>query len=878
MPSNIYQSEFTGEQMDARFAAVAELQSAVSALETAVAAKYAKPADGIPSTDMDAAVQNALAKALTAVQSLADYYTKSETDALLAAIAASVNATAGVTAASLPTASASTVGKMYYIGPDGNGEYARYVTAYDGTNYSWLAVGTTDIDLTQYATKAEVSQLDQELNGGTVTQTITKTATAEGYRMPRNGGSWTTSSATGYNIEYYPVNAGKTYHLVVPKLSSQYSAVYGFGTSLYSPPATYSLPDPVVQGPVTDAEYDIVIPAGITALYVGYEVASGSPTLTTQVQAEGLVERVADVEELAADNKEDIDGLTERLDAFDTSEVVTLPVFRQVNAYINPNGPALRSSSDSIGAAVYMYDISQYRGKTLTLVCPAITNTQYHAHWGLAEYFSALPNPLLASSPGEDGAAKTIELDLSLYPTANYLFVEYLVAEIARPSVTTTVGSMETLSKELTSMRDIEVMLPDVIDAVVNDTLQIFYRGIVRAVNPYNYDIVVDCDCGMALPRYYQLKPTASEIGQYSFKVSVLDEGGLVIAQKSSILKVSAAPTSPATQKNILCFGASTTAHGEWVAEAFRRLTGTGGTPSGNALSNIAFCGALTLDGAGYFGVGGWNWSSYVSAGRAAYRFYVTGVTSLSIGASYTNNGYTFTIFEINVTDGAGNVLMYYTESGATPEESGTLTKSSGSGDATITFTSAEQDSANPLWDATNEKMTFIPYANSYCNGQIDEVFVLLGTNGLGVNRRSYADILDDVKTFADTLHTEFPAAKLVIMGTLVPSVNGGLGRNYGATSSGYSNKMGLIRSVFGLWKAYQEFANDADYSGFVTFIDCGAQFDSEYGYPYAMRAVDTRIDITERQDTNGVHPSAEGYGMIADAVYRKIVADICQP
>ena len=81
-----YQSEFTGLEMDARFAAVAQLAAALEALTTVVAQKYVKPASGIPSTDMDADVQAALAKANTAVQSLADYYTKSEVDQLLAAI------------------------------------------------------------------------------------------------------------------------------------------------------------------------------------------------------------------------------------------------------------------------------------------------------------------------------------------------------------------------------------------------------------------------------------------------------------------------------------------------------------------------------------------------------------------------------------------------------------------------------------------------------------------------------------------------------------------------------------------------------------------------------------------------------------------------
>ena len=156
-----YQSEFTGLEMDARFAAVAQLTAALEALTTVVAQKYVKPASGIPSTDMDADVQAALAKANTAVQSLADYYTKSEVDQLLAAI----NGMEYVDVATLPTASANTLGKIYLVGPDASGYYSYYYTSYDGSAYSWVGpLGTTQISLANYATKDELSQLEAKVD------------------------------------------------------------------------------------------------------------------------------------------------------------------------------------------------------------------------------------------------------------------------------------------------------------------------------------------------------------------------------------------------------------------------------------------------------------------------------------------------------------------------------------------------------------------------------------------------------------------------------------------------------------------------------------------------------------------------------------------
>ena len=74
----------------------------------------------------------------------------------------------------LPAASASTVGKFYYVGPDGNGEYARYRGIESGGSYSFLPVGTTEMNLSTYATKAEVGELEAKVtdlqDGETVLQ------------------------------------------------------------------------------------------------------------------------------------------------------------------------------------------------------------------------------------------------------------------------------------------------------------------------------------------------------------------------------------------------------------------------------------------------------------------------------------------------------------------------------------------------------------------------------------------------------------------------------------------------------------------------------------------------------------------------------------
>ena len=102
-----------------------------------------------------AAVSTISAELQSLVQSLADYYTKTEVDQLLAAI----NGMTYVDVSTLPTASASTMGKIYLVGPDASGYYSYYYTSHNGSAYSWVGpLGTTEISLANYATKTELDE------------------------------------------------------------------------------------------------------------------------------------------------------------------------------------------------------------------------------------------------------------------------------------------------------------------------------------------------------------------------------------------------------------------------------------------------------------------------------------------------------------------------------------------------------------------------------------------------------------------------------------------------------------------------------------------------------------------------------------------------
>lgn len=416
------------------------------------------------------------------------------------------------------------------------------------------------------------------------------------------------------------------------------------------------------------------------------------------------------------------------------------------------------------------------------------------------------------------------------------------------------------------------ISLPDKIWAVVGDTLQLFYRGIIGAVDPYRYNIVVKCAKGNQYPRFFEYTPTVADVGTVPLSIIVKDDNGNILAEKTTTLITSALPTS-SQAINVVCIGDSLTAPGTWCVEAQRRLAESGGTPAGASLRNIKFVGSMRSGNAGYFGVGGWSWSSYTTAGEPAYRFAVSDVGSLEVNAVYSNNSGRYTIKEVNVTGTEGNILCSVDNISVIPTTSGVLTKVSGNGDAEITFTSVTADAQNPLWDATNKKMSFIPYANEV--GAPDVVSVLLGWNSITPWQTDFSSMLAHVKTFADTLHREFPNAKLKIMGLQVPCVLGGVGKNYGATGTGYADGYGLALSVLRLNDAYQSFANEQGYADWVEFVNVSAQFDSEWNMQLAELPVNTRNSNVEWRGRNGLHPGTAGYLQIADAMYRNIINGI---
>ena len=133
---------------------------------------YKKPANGIPKTDLESAVQTSLDKANSALQSHQDISGKEDKSNKVTSLSPSsnnsqypsalcvYNAIRGLTEAeyvpvsSLPAASAATMGKIYVVSSTG----AMSMTVESSGSYSWMQVGTLPTTLTAI-TNGEIDAL-----------------------------------------------------------------------------------------------------------------------------------------------------------------------------------------------------------------------------------------------------------------------------------------------------------------------------------------------------------------------------------------------------------------------------------------------------------------------------------------------------------------------------------------------------------------------------------------------------------------------------------------------------------------------------------------------------------------------------------------------
>lgn len=194
----------------------------------------------------------------------------------------------------------------------------------------------------------------------------------------------------------------------------------------------------------------------------------------------------------------------------------------------------------------------------------------------------------------------------------------------------------KTLVLPINYVEQLDISLPTVINAVVGDTLELFYKGIVKAVDPFKYNIKVVGSQGKAYKRKWVYAPL-SVIADFTLTFSVYDNQNSLLKTVTTTIHTVDAKSSPASNINILCIGDSLTDNGPWTSEFNRRLTAAGGVPIGKELANITFIGTTSTSGTANEGRTGYEYSDFL---LPTSPFYNVGTSSIDFQNYCTVNSY----------------------------------------------------------------------------------------------------------------------------------------------------------------------------------------------------------------------------------------------
>ncbi|MGN1060029.1 MAG: hypothetical protein ACI4QW_06320, partial [Clostridia bacterium] len=360
--------------------------------------------------------------------------------------------------------------------------------------------------------------------------------------------------------------------------------------------------------------------------------------------------------------------------------------------------------------------------------------------------------------------------------------------------------------------------------------------------------------------------------------LSVYAQDKTLLGQAETLLNI-VAPAAPEKPAHILCIGDSLTAGGQWPHEAHRRLTETGGQPTGLGFNNLHFIGTCEKDGVLFEGYGGWLWENYLSAASGAIWVSCThDKTTIDQHSLWQDEA--GSLWQLETLENTRLKLTRYQQHTGPIPVSGMLTHAANAAHkAPIRIDSTATEPLNPFYNSQTNAIDFAGYCAKNRFPGIDAAYILLGWNGLiGVTcpiPKHCQHLVAEGKKLVDALHVAYPKAPVRIMGLQVPSVKGGTAASYGA-SLPYCDDYGLTRYVMELNMAYEAWTQEPAYRDFMEFINISGQFDTDYNMPSAEKPVNVRNAQTEIVDTNGVHPKMEGYLQIADAAYRNMVKTFC--
>lgn len=262
--------------------------------------------------------------------------------------------------------------------------------------------------------------------------------------------------------------------------------------------------------------------------------------------------------------------------------------------------------------------------------------------------------------------------------------------------------------------------------------------------------------------------------GDYTVILNIYDQFFNLIAETRSMLHVVEAPV--VSGKSILMLGDSWTD----INMGNRGYTPYLDTALKEMGISMRFIGTRNAGTSGlkHEGIGGYDWNIFASApATVRFKFFVADMPSISDSDIYSNNGSTYRLRE----RGSGYITMSR-ESGNTEPSGNILTRTSGTGDDTITFSEWLPGGSNPLWNSVTGKLDFRHYRKDICGMEesLDICSIQLGVNDclspdLKTSRKQWSGTLASVTAVLDAILADSPGCKIIVnlVGMDAPSPTG---------------------------------------------------------------------------------------------------------
>jgi lysophospholipase L1-like esterase len=269
----------------------------------------------------------------------------------------------------------------------------------------------------------------------------------------------------------------------------------------------------------------------------------------------------------------------------------------------------------------------------------------------------------------------------------------------------------------------------------------------------------------------------------------------------------------------------------------------------------------------------GWASFDYVSGStRIAWVFTVSGVSVSPVGvdpffpSAYTNNGSTFAVRDVNISGGSGTITCEKTAGSNAPTASGTLTQTTGPGDATISFSSFTAGALNPLW--IGGSVNFAGYRAARGIALPNWVVLALGTNDVftattdAAATTTAANVVANLATLIASIHADSAAIKIAVATCIPP----------GASEDGFALQYGFQqfrarykRNALLLSKAIVQAFAGQQASG-VWLLPHHTAIDTVNNWQLAPPANINALNTAQiARQTAGVHPGPIGAGQMGE-------------